>query len=142
MEEHAMNDQTEVARTESSGEINTQENGRAAGAESALRPAVDVFETEDGITVKADMPGVSRDRLNLRVDGANLLIEGRIGISPQDQMQPLYADVRSAVYRRTFLLSSEFEANDIDANLKDGVLTVRIPKRAELRPRRIEVRTS
>jgi HSP20 family molecular chaperone IbpA len=88
------------------------------------------------------MPGVSRDRLNLRVEGTNLLIEGRIGIAPQDQMQPLYADVRSAVYRRNFLLSNEFEAGKIDANLKDGVLTVRIPKRAELRPRRIEVRTS
>ena len=135
-----MNKQTEVARTESNGGVATQENGRAA-AESALRPAVDIFETGEGITVQADMPGVSRDRLNLRIDGNSLLIEGRIGISTQDQMQPLYADVRSGVYRRSFLLSSEFEANKIDANLKDGVLTVRIPKRAELRPRRIEVRT-
>jgi HSP20 family protein len=141
MEEHAMNNQTEVARKESNGEAGTQENGRAASAESALRPAVDIFETEDGITVQADMPGVSRDRLNLRVEGTSLLIEGRIGITPQDEMQPLYADVRSAVYRRSFLLSNELEAGKIDANLKDGVLTVRIPKRAELRPRRIEVRT-
>lgn len=139
-----MNKQTEVARTESesNGDVSTEKNGRAASAESALRPAVDVFETEEGITVQADMPGVSRDRLNLRIEGTNLLIEGRIGITPHDQMQPLYADVRSAVYRRNFLLSNEFEASKIDANLKDGVLTVKIPKRAELRPRRIEVRTS
>lgn len=136
-----MNNQIEVARTETNGEVGTQENGRAASAESALRPAVDIFETEDGITVQADMPGVSKDRLNLRVEGTNLLIEGRIGITPQEQMQPLYADVRSAVFRRNFLLSNEFEADKIDANLKDGVLTVRIPKRTELRPRRIEVRT-
>ena len=138
-----MNDQTDVARTGmNGGAASTEKNERAASAESALRPAVDIFETEEGITVQADMPGVSRDRLNLRVEGTNLLIEGRIGIAPQDQMQPLYADVRSAVYRRNFLLSNEFEAGKIDANLKDGVLTVRIPKRAELRPRRIEVRTS
>jgi HSP20 family protein len=143
MEEHAMNNQTDVARTGSNGnDVSAQKNERAASAESAMRPAVDIFETEDGITVQADMPGVSKDRLNLRVEGTNLLIEGRIGISPQEQMQPLYADVRSAVYRRNFLLSNEFEAGKIDANLKDGVLTVRIPKRAELRPRRIEVRTS
>jgi HSP20 family protein len=141
MEERAMNDQTDVARRESNGDVSTETNGRAANAESTLRPAVDIFETEEGITVQADMPGVSKDRLNLRMDGTNLLIEGRIGIAPQDQMQPLYADVRSAVYRRSFLLSNELEANKIDANLKDGVLTVRIPKRAELRPRRIEVRT-
>jgi HSP20 family protein len=135
-----MNNQTEVERSESNGGMSGEQNGRAASTESALRPAVDIFETEEGITLRADMPGVSKDRLNLRVDGANLLVEGRIGITPQDPMQPLYADVRSAIFRRNFLLSNEFEPNKIDANLKDGVLTVRIPKRAELRPRRIEVR--
>src|SRR3954462_7901082 len=110
-----MNKQTEVERTESNG-VDEKQNGRAASAEAALRPAVDIFETEEGITLRADMPGVSKDRLNLRVDGANLLVEGRIGITPQDQMQPLYADIRSAVFRRTFLLSNELEANKIDAN--------------------------
>jgi HSP20 family protein len=137
-----MDNQTEVARAQTNGGVSKDQNGRGAAAESALRPAVDIFETEEGVTLRADMPGVSKDRLNLRVDGGNLLVEGRIGISPQDQMQALYADVRASVYRRTFMLSNEFEADKIDANLKDGVLTVRIPKRAELRPRRIEVRTS
>lgn len=137
-----MNNQTEVARTGSNGNVTREQNGRAVSQESTLRPAVDILETDDGITLRADMPGVSKDRLNVRVDGANLLVEGRIGISPQDQLQALYADVRAAVYRRNFMLSNEFEADKIDANLEDGVLTVRIPKRAELRPRRIEVRTS
>jgi len=137
-----MDNQTEVARGPSNGDVSKDQNGRTSAPESALRPAVDIFETEDGVTLRADMPGVSRDRLNLRVDGPNLLVEGRIGITRQDQMQALYADVRSSVYRRTFVLSNEFEAEKIDANLKDGVLTVRIPKRAELRPRRIEVRTN
>lgn len=136
-----MSNQTEVARSGSNGgAVTTQTNGRAMGTESALRPDVDIFETDEGITLQADMPGVSKDRLNLRVDGTNLLIEGRIGITPQQEMQPLFADIRSSVYRRNFMLSNEFETDKIDANLKDGVLTVRIPKRAELRPRRIEVR--
>ncbi len=136
-----MSNQTEVARKESNGGMTAGKDGRAASAEPAIRPAVDIFENEEGITLQADMPGVSKDRLNLRVEGTNLLIEGRIGITAQDQMQPLYADVRSAIYRRSFLLSNELEAGKIDANLKDGVLTVFVPKRAELRPRRIEVRT-
>jgi HSP20 family molecular chaperone IbpA len=110
------------------------------GAEPSLRPAVDIFETDEGITLQADMPGVSKDRLNVRVEGTNLLVEGEIAIPHQEQMQALYADVRSATYRRSFLLSSELESGKIEANLKDGVLTVRIPKRAEHRPRRIEVR--
>jgi HSP20 family protein len=136
-----MSNQTEVARTKSNGGVSTDNTSRAVSAESALRPAVDIFETDEGITLRADMPGVSKDRLNLRIEGASLLVEGKIGIAPQDQMQPLYADVRSVAYRRSFMLSNEFDASKIDADLKDGVLTVRIPKRPELRPRRIEVRT-
>lgn len=135
-----MSNQTDVARTGSNGEVSPEQKDRAQSSEPAMRPAVDIFETEEGITLHADMPGVSKDRLNVRVEGTNLLVEGRIGITPHEQMQALYADVRSATYRRSFLLSNELEAGKIDANLKDGVLTVRIPKRAELRPRRIEVR--
>jgi HSP20 family protein len=144
MEDRAMNDQTEVTRSGVNGGVSAeqdgQQDGRTAAPESAVRPAVDIYETEDSITLMADMPGVSKDRLNLRVEGTNLLVEGTIGIAPQQQMQALHADVRSAVYRRTFLLSNELEVAKVDANLKDGVLTVRIPKRAEMLPRRIEVR--
>lgn len=116
-------------------------SARRTGAESVLRPPVDIYETGDGITLQADMPGVSKERLNLRVEGNNLLVEGSIGIEPQQQMTALYADVRSTVYRRSFALSNELEADKIDANLKDGLLTLRIPKRAELRARRIEVKS-
>jgi HSP20 family molecular chaperone IbpA len=102
---------------------------------------VDIFETGEGIVLRADMPGVSKERLNLRVEGNNLIVEGSIGIAPQEQMTALYADVRSTLYRRSFALSNELEADRIDANLKDGVLTVLIPKRAELCARRIEVKS-
>ena len=54
-------------------------------------------------------------------------------------MAALYADIRSTRYRRSFVLSDELETDKTEAILKDGVLTVRIPKRAEVRPRRIEV---
>ena len=109
---------------------------------ATIRPLVDIFETGDGITLRADMPGVSKDGLNLRIDGANLLVEGTIGIVPEQKMSALHAEVRSTLYRRSFVLGNELEAGNIEANLKDGVLTVRIPKRPELRPRRIEVRSS
>lgn len=111
-------------------------------APTTLRPLVDIFETDDGITLQADMPGVSKEGLNLRIDGTNLLVEGTIGIVPEQKMSALYADVRSTLYRRSFVLGNELEAGNIDANLKDGVLTLRIPKRPELRPRKIEVRSS
>ena len=108
---------------------------------TALRPPVDIFEDAEGITLEADMPGVSKDRLNMQVDRGTLLVEGNAHIEMPEGMQALYADVRSTHYRRSFALSSELETDKIDASLKDGVLRVRIPKRAEARPRKIEVRT-
>jgi HSP20 family molecular chaperone IbpA len=70
------------------------------------------------------------------------LVEGNIGIVAVQKMSALHADVRSTLYRRSFVLGTELEAEKIDANLKDGILTIRIPKRPELRPRKIEVRNS
>jgi HSP20 family molecular chaperone IbpA len=105
----------------------------------ALVPAVDIFENAQGITVLADMPGVSKDKLNIQADRNALLIEGDAVIDMPQQMEALYADVQSTRYRRTFVLSSELDADRIEASLKDGVLTVRIPKRAEFRPRKIDV---
>lgn len=135
-----MNTQTELMQREGKGS-DVAQAGKTGIAESVLRPPVDIYETGEGITLQADMPGVSKERLNLRVEGNNLLVEGSIGIARQEQMTALYADVRSTVYRRTFALSNELETDKIDANLKDGLLTVRIPKRAELRARRIEVKS-
>ncbi len=108
--------------------------------EGVLQPAVDVFEDSDGITLLADMPGVSRERLNLQVDKDSLTVEGEASIEMPEGMQALYADIRSTRYRRSFALSGELDTDAIDAGLKDGVLWVRIPKRAELRPRKVEVR--
>jgi len=134
-----MNSQNEI--TEASRGATTPTTRRPSGPESVLRPAVDIFETGEGITLIADMPGVSKDRLDLRVEANNLLLEGTIGIAPQENMAALHADVRATLYRRSFVLGNELEASKIEANLKDGLLTVRIPKRAELRPRRIEVKS-
>lgn len=114
---------------------------RGNAGEIALRPPVDIWEDADGITLCADMPGVSKDRLNLRVDGNTLVLEGTAQLDVAQNAEALYADVRSSLYRRSFALSAELETEKIEATLKDGVLRVRIPKRLELRPRKIEVRS-
>lgn len=131
-----MNEKTEV----------TQQPAQAVReqAESVLsmRPAVDIFEDETGITVQADMPGVSRDHLDIRVDRDTLTLTGDAEIATPEDMEALYADVRLTRYQRSFSLSSELDAEQAEANLKDGVLTLRIPKRAQYQPRKIEVRVS
>ncbi|MGH8475170.1 MAG: Hsp20/alpha crystallin family protein [Methylococcales bacterium] len=105
-----------------------------------VRPAANIFEDEAGITVEADMPGVSRDRLSVRVDRGSLAIEGKAEISVPEGMQSVYADVRSTRYQRVFSLSSELDGEKAEATLKDGILTLRIPKREQYQPRKIEVR--
>lgn len=131
----------QVTEKSNDGSAGTQAMRRTNAPESVLRPPVDIHETADDIVLQADMPGVSKERLDIRIEGTNLLIQGEIGIAPQEQMAPLYADVRATTYRRSFVLSNELETDRIQANLKDGLLTVRIPKRAEVRPRRIEVQS-
>lgn len=102
-------------------------------------PPVDVFENESGITLLADLPGVSRDRLGVRVDGDSLVIEATAAtVGPQD-MQLVYGEAQYPSYRRQFTLSRELDASRIEASLKDGVLKLSIPKLEEAKPRRIEV---
>lgn len=134
-----MSNDTAIAKTSRNGSSPADAQQHSAASESVLRPPVDIYETGEGITLHADMPGVAKDRLNLRMEGNSLLIEGTIGVAPQEQMTALHADVRSTVYRRSFTLSNELETQKIEAVLKDGELIVRIPKRAELRPRKIAI---
>jgi HSP20 family protein len=105
----------------------------------SVLPRVDVFEDESGITLLADLPGVPRDKLELKVEGDTLLVEGTIEPQTPDGLEAVYAELRVPRYRRTFTLSRELDTQRIDANLKDGVLTLRIPRQEHAQPRRITV---
>jgi len=135
-----MNDQQDVTARVAT-DARQAATGPEAGRRSAstLAPEVDIYEDADGIYVKADMPGVSRDRLDIQVNKDALTIEGEAHIDMPEGMEAMYADVRSTRYRRSFVLSGELDTDRIDASLKDGVLSIHIPKRAEAKPRRIEV---
>lgn len=137
-----MNDQQEVT-TRNATEPQTETGGTEAPQQSEwiLVPDVDIYEDAEGIFVHADMPGVSRDRLDIQVNKDALTIEGEARIDMPEGMEAVSADIRSTHYRRSFVLSTELDTEKIDARLGDGVLTLRIPKRAEARPRKIEVST-
>jgi len=128
--------------TAESKDVSTRDASGAAAhePETVMRPVVDIYEGAEGITLLADMPGVDRERLNLEVDRDSLTIEGDTRIDLPEGMAALYADVHSTRYRRSFTLSGELAVDEVKASLHDGVLTVTIPKRAEVRPRKIEVR--
>jgi HSP20 family molecular chaperone IbpA len=106
----------------------------------ALLPPVDIFEDGSGITLVADLPGVSREDLSIGVDGRNLTIEAPLRLGEANSLVSVYAEVRANQFRRSFELSSDLDTARIDAGLRDGVLTLRIPKLEQAKPRRVEVR--
>ena len=105
-------------------------------------PAVDVFEDSSGITLLADMPGVPKEGLDVKIESDTLSIEGQVASATPEGIEAVYAEVRVPRDRRAFTLSRELDTSKVDANLKDGVLTLRIPKQAHAQPRRIEVRAA
>ncbi|MCM2253473.1 MAG: Hsp20/alpha crystallin family protein [Ramlibacter sp.] len=110
------------------------------GSQPFVVPPVDVFEDESGITLLADLPGVSRDRLGVRVDGESLILEATASTAQPENMQLVYGEAHYPSYRRQFTLSRELDTSRIEATLKDGVLRLGIPKMEEAKPRRIDVR--
>ncbi len=106
----------------------------------ALMPPVDIVEDGGGITLLADLPGVAREDLAIGVDGRSLTIEAPLKLGEDDSLQSVYAEVRANHFRRSFELSADLDTSRIDAGLKDGVLTLKIPKLEQAKPRRIDVR--
>jgi HSP20 family molecular chaperone IbpA len=102
-----------------------------------LTPAVDIFENETALTLVADLPGVPKDRLNLGIDNGVLTIEALAPTATDEGT--LFREFGTTGYYRRFQLPDSLEFDQVAAELKAGVLTVRMPKSAAARPRRIEV---
>lgn len=115
---------------------------REDGEAPALVPPVDIIENQDGITLCADLPGVAKDALSIRVEGDTLTVEGAVRLGETGSLQPVYAEVRVAQYRRSFVLSRDLDTDRIEAKMANGVLRLTVPKREQAKPRRIEVRAA
>ena len=121
--------------------MDTRQNPTPRESEApALLPPVDIVEDQNGITVQADLPGVSREGLSIRVDGETLTIEGAVALGESQRMEAVYAEVRVARYRRSFVLGRDLDTERVDASMRNGVLTLRVAKREQAKPRRIPVK--
>ena len=117
--------------------------GRREGTradERYLIPPVDIFETKDGLTVVADLPGVGKDALDIRVAEGILTIEGRAGHAAPGT--PVAREYELLSFFRQFELPENVDPDKISADLAHGVLTLRLPKKEAARPRKIDVRTA
>lgn len=116
-------------------ENNTHEPTRTGISYS---PTVDIFETEDSLTLLADLPGVKRESLNIDLEDRKLTITGLVD-KVESNFQPLYSEYGVGGFTRSFELGDTIERKSISASLKDGVLTLVLPKSDRLKPRKIEV---
>ncbi|MBS1223805.1 MAG: putative heat shock protein [Proteobacteria bacterium] len=112
---------------------------QAARPEALLLPPVDVIENGTGIILYADLPGVSKDTLNVHVEADTLTIEGRLSLAVPEGLEVSHAEVSLPGYRRTFTLSRELDTTKVSAEFKQGLLTLRIPKAESAQPRKIAV---
>ena len=129
-----------AVQTSSSGTAAaTREQQQPQQPQRTVVPPVDVYEDESSITLLADLPGVSRDQLHVRVDGDTLVLEATATTVGPENLELVYGELQCPAYRRQFTLSRELDTQRIEAQLRDGVLRLTIPKAEEARPRRIQV---
>lgn len=111
-------------------------------AEYSLVPPVEIYEEGDALYLVADMPGVTSETLDLEVGNKVLEIEGRITVDMPENVTPLFAEVRASRYARRFTLGDDVDAANAEASMRDGVLTVRLPKHERYRRRKIEIQSA
>ncbi|KWH02398.1 heat-shock protein [Burkholderia territorii] len=110
-----------------------------AARRPAITPAVDIVEDRHRVTLRADLPGVPRENLDVKVHDNTLTIEADSRIDTPADLRVRHVEVRAPRYARSFVLSPDLDTSRIDASMRDGVLTLTIPRREETRPRRIDV---
>ena len=102
-------------------------------------PNTDIFENDQALSLIVEMPGVDKNKVDVSVEDGVLTIEGRLDFSKYEGMQPVYTEYNVGHYRRSFALSNKVDQGRISAEMKDGVLTLVLPKPEEAKPRRISV---
>jgi HSP20 family molecular chaperone IbpA len=102
-------------------------------------PATDIFETDEALTVILEMPGVDKDKVDVKVENDVLKIEGWIDFSRYEGLQPVYTEYNIGNYARSFQVSSKIDQDRISAELRDGVMTLVLPKSEKAKPRKISV---
>jgi len=107
-----------------------------------FNPTVDIFETDNEITLMADIPGAKAEDLNIDLHDSLLTLEVDVKSPEGPDEEDILREYRTGKYFRQFRLSQVIDQSKIDAELKDGVLGLRLPKVEAATPRRISVRTS
>jgi HSP20 family molecular chaperone IbpA len=136
------NAETTVPATLPESELRSAEE-KTREEERYVAPAVDIYEGSEGLTVVADLPGVAAEDLSVRVDNGILTIQGK-GSTAMNGTDAAYLwrEYRLKSFWRQFQISDEVDQTKIKADLKNGVLSLFLPKAEAAKPRRIEVKVA
>lgn len=118
-------------------ELDTKEEKTYAG--KFYVPGTDVFESGDAITMAMEMPGVSKENIDIKLEKRRLSIQGHINFENYENHKPVYTEYNVGHFSRSFTLSSEIDTDSINASVTDGVLTLVLPKARETQLRKIQV---
>jgi HSP20 family protein len=102
-------------------------------------PAADIFETDDALTLLLEMPGVTKNNVDVQITNDVLRVEGKIDYSAYKDIEPVYTEYNVGHYARAFTLSNKIDRDAITARVEDGVLTLTLPKAKEALSRRIAI---
>ncbi len=105
-------------------------------------PSVDIRETEEALWLWADVPGVTEDSIDIRLEEGRLHIEGRVAIDEYQRLHPLYTEYNVGDFVRTFRITNEIDTERISARLANGVLQLELPKAQRALPRRVQVQAA
>jgi len=112
-----------------------------AGAAGGWVPALDAVETPESFVVNVELPGVDPKRVDISVTGETLEIRGKKEAeAPKDDTHWYHLERSSGTFRRSVSLPAPVDAGRVEANASNGLLTIRLPKRAEVMPKRIDVK--
>ena len=126
-------------------ELQVQKKRELEGKEESTIPArtfvptADIYEDRDSLKVILEMPGVEKGNVDVRVEEGVLFVEGRLDLAKYRGLQPLYTEYNIGNYARSFRLSNAINQDKIGAELKDGVLSLTLPKAEKAKPRTIQV---
>jgi HSP20 family protein len=120
-------------------ELQTDAEHTMPGA--VFTPAVDIFESEEEITLLADMPGVPSDGVTIDLQNDELKVMGEVEPQGSSNETPLVREYETGRFHRHFSLSDRIDQDKISASMKDGVLRLVLPKVEKAKPRKIEVKS-
>jgi HSP20 family molecular chaperone IbpA len=106
------------------------------------RPITDIVETGDGVTLMMEMPGVAAEDVDVTLEKRVLTIQGKVRPTSIDRLDLAYAEYGEGDFERVFTMSDDFDPEKIEAEVQNGVLTLRLPRAAAAQPRKITVKAA